>query len=280
MFCVFTSTLLKPIDTYLKTGDSLLVMARKDKFLLVSLQEEKAAQLAQVISNSTCRRILDYLSEHDYAAETQIAKELGVPLPTVHYNLAQLTAGGLVVVDEYHYSEKGKEINHYKLANQYIIIAPKSMHGFKEKLRSILPVVLAGLGITALLQLISKYLPVSTSMTEKVITESIPVVKQQVVETAPMMAEKVVPVAQEAVRVAADQGYAAVQAIEQDAVQTAVQETGRMAVEEGGREIVKETIVQQVVTEPSVWHSIALWFFLGVVFAIVLYFIVEKVRKR
>ncbi|MDA1196433.1 MAG: hypothetical protein O2779_00530 [Nanoarchaeota archaeon] len=48
----------------------------------------------------------------------------------------------LIESDEYHYSEKGKEVNHYKLANKYVIIAPKSTHGLREKLRSILPVAL------------------------------------------------------------------------------------------------------------------------------------------
>ena len=100
-------------------------MAKKDKFLLVSLQEKKAQKLAQVISNPTSRRILDYLADHDHATETRIAKELEIPLPTVHYNLQQLVKGGLVSADEFHYSEKGKEVIHYSLANKYIIIAPK-----------------------------------------------------------------------------------------------------------------------------------------------------------
>ena len=110
----------------------------KEKFVLVSLQEDKAKKLAQVISNESCRKILDYLSEKE-ATESELSEKLGIPISTVHYNLAHLMDGGLVVADEFHYSPKGKEVNHYKLANKYIIIAPKSVHGIKEKLRSILP---------------------------------------------------------------------------------------------------------------------------------------------
>ena len=89
----------------------------KNSFLLVSLKEDKAKELAQVISNASCRKILDYLAEKEDATETELAKKLGIPISTVHYNLKHLVKGGLVIVDEFHYSEKGKEVNHYKLAN-------------------------------------------------------------------------------------------------------------------------------------------------------------------
>tara|TARA_Y100000310_G_scaffold289574_1_gene316070 strand:- start:541 stop:1149 length:609 start_codon:yes stop_codon:yes gene_type:complete len=114
----------------------------KESFVLVSLQEDKAKALAQVISNDSCRKILDYLAEKQDTTASDLAKKLTIPLPTVHYNLKHLMQAKLIESDEYHYSEKGKEVNHYKLANKYVIIAPKSTHGLKEKLKSILPVAL------------------------------------------------------------------------------------------------------------------------------------------
>ena len=123
----------------------------KKSFLLVSLKEDKAKELAQVISNDSCRKILDYLSEKEDATETDLSKKLGIPISTVHYNLQQLMKAGIIAADEYHYSEKGKEVNHYKLANKYIIIAPKTTHGIKEKLRSILPLgILSAAGALAI----------------------------------------------------------------------------------------------------------------------------------
>ena len=127
----------------------------KEKFLLVSLSESKAKQLAQVISNETCRKILDYLADKE-ATESELAEKLEIPISTVHYNLQQLQKGGLVVADEYHYSEKGKEVNHYKLANKYIIIAPKSTYGIKEKLKSVLPVALIIAAGAGLIQFLSR----------------------------------------------------------------------------------------------------------------------------
>lgn len=113
----------------------------KQSFLLVSLQEDKAKKLAQAVSNESCRKILDFLTEKE-ATESELAKKLNLPMPTVHYNLKQLVDARLVSADEFHYSKKGREVSHYRLANKYIIIAPKSTFGIKEKLKSILPAAL------------------------------------------------------------------------------------------------------------------------------------------
>ena len=141
-------------------------MAKKS-FLLVSLKENKAKELAQAISNESCRKILDYLAEKEDATETELSEKLQIPISTIHYNLKQLVAGSLVVADEYHYSKKGKEVNHYKLANKYIIIAPKTTYGIKEKLKSILPIALFALIGTGIIQLYTKYLKPAAFATMK-----------------------------------------------------------------------------------------------------------------
>lgn len=147
--------------SYLKRENYLQGMA-KEKFLLVSLHEEKSKRLAQVLSNDTSRHILDYLADRE-ATESELAKALNLPLSTVHYNLQALIDGGLVVAEEFHYSEKGKEVMHYKLANKYIIIAPKSVFGVKEKLRSILPTIFI-IGVVALI--IQFFIRLTTRLTE------------------------------------------------------------------------------------------------------------------
>lgn len=131
-------------------------MAKKN-FLLMSLEDSKIKKISNVISNDSCRKILDFLSEKE-ASESEIAQSLQLPISTVHYNLQQLMETGLVSADEYHYSKKGKEINHYKLANKYIIIAPKKTWGIKEKLKGILPVVLIAGGAALAIHTASKYL--------------------------------------------------------------------------------------------------------------------------
>jgi len=114
----------------------------KESFLLVSLKGRKAKKLAQVISNETSRRILDYLAENKKATESKLSKELSLPISTVHYNIKHLLAAKLIKADEFHYSEKGKEVNHYSLTNKLIIIAPKRESKIMDRLKTIIPVAL------------------------------------------------------------------------------------------------------------------------------------------
>jgi DNA-binding transcriptional ArsR family regulator len=122
-------------------------------FLLVSLEEKKAKKIAEVINNDTSRKIIDRLATKD-ATETELSKELNMPISTVHYNLKQLQDAGLVIVEEFHYSKKGKEVNHYMLANKYIIIAPKSENPkFLEALKNIMPIAVITAVVAVVMQL-------------------------------------------------------------------------------------------------------------------------------
>ncbi|MFH2020819.1 MAG: helix-turn-helix domain-containing protein [archaeon] len=113
----------------------------EESFLLVSLDEEKSKKLAQVLSNDTSRTILELLSKKDLMTETDISKELSIPISTVHYNLSLLTKAGLLSDDNFKYSEKGKKVVHYTLSNKYVIIAPKNSNLLIDKLKELLPAV-------------------------------------------------------------------------------------------------------------------------------------------
>lgn len=126
-------------------------------FILMSLKEDKVKKMTQVLNNDTCRKILDYLSNHDKATATGISKDLGIAMSTVHYNLKQLVENDLVTSDEYHYSKRGKEIIHYGLANKYIIIAPKEDKSIMAKLKGFLPITLITAATGAVIYLIESY---------------------------------------------------------------------------------------------------------------------------
>ncbi len=160
---------------------------KKEAFMLVSLKEQKAKKIAQVISSPTCRKILDYLANKE-ATETEIAKALNIPLSTVHYNLNHLKEAKLVEANEFHYSSKGKEVDHYKLANKYIIISPKEEYDFIEKLKTLIPTALilaVGFGFWQIVEnkikqaTLTKAAPVLASVAE----ESVPVALNFAVET-------------------------------------------------------------------------------------------------
>lgn len=216
----------------------------KEKFVLLSLKEDKAKKLAQILTNESCRKILDFLAEKDDSTESEISKELNIPISTVHYNLHQLRDGGMVTADEYHYSGKGKEVLHYKLANKYIIIAPKSTWGLKEKLRSILPVLGLGVVGAALLEWFYR-------------------AKSAVANAPPMLRAMTAPVADEAANNAAEEVM--IQAVP-EALNTAARGFG-------------DDAAVQVISSP--WHhSIGLWFLLGVILALIVYLIIDKVAHK
>jgi len=131
-------------------------MAKKTNFLLIDINDKKTKKLAETITSSTSRKILDYLTEKE-DSEANIAKATNIPISTVHYHLQKLKEAGLIIVEEFHYSKKGREIDHYKLANKYIIIAPKSVKGLglKQKLKGILPIAIIALGISAVIKVIT-----------------------------------------------------------------------------------------------------------------------------
>lgn len=164
----------------------------KNNFLLVDLNESKTKRLAEVITSETSRKILNHLAEKE-ETEANIAKELGMPISTAHYHLQKLREAGLVTVDEFHYSQKGREVNHYKLANKYIIITPRKISGLKQALKNILPVGLIVLGISGLIKIIRgitsfKGISKQTALAEEAVEEAAETMTRTTISSQPDIA--------------------------------------------------------------------------------------------
>ena len=117
------------------------------KYLLLSLDDDKAKHLADVLGNASCKKIIDLLAEKDELSETDIANELKVPMNTIEYNLKKLLKAELIEKSKkFFWSKKGKKIDTYTLSNKSIIISPKSQR-VSSKLKTILPVaIISGIG--------------------------------------------------------------------------------------------------------------------------------------
>ena len=206
-------------------------MANKN-FLLLSMEDDKIKKISNVISNESCRKILDYLASKE-STESELASKLNIPISTVHYNLQQLMETGLVSADEFHYSEKGKEVNHFRLANKYIIIAPKNAYGIKKKLKNILPVILIVSGAALAIQLANNYFSKNIGSAQSIM----------------------------AARDSGMSSIAASPSMQKAAIESAQQ-------------------TSQAVQTVSPYSNIALWFFAGAVFALLIYFIASLIRKN
>ena len=125
-----------------------------DKYIMVSLDDKKSKDIANVLSNDTSRKLLDYLSDHDKVAPVDLSKKLNIPISTVTYNLKHLKESGLIETKDFAWSDKGKKVELYSLARKLILIAPKG-YNWKESLKKILPIALVGVVGTALLKILS-----------------------------------------------------------------------------------------------------------------------------
>jgi DNA-binding transcriptional ArsR family regulator len=96
-----------------------------EKYIAVSLDDEKTREIVDALGNKTGRKILNFLAERD-ASESEIASKLGMNLNTIEYNLKKLIKAGFIEkTKNFLWSRKGKKIEVYRLANKSILISPK-----------------------------------------------------------------------------------------------------------------------------------------------------------
>lgn len=242
-------------------------MAKKN-LILMSLEDEKINKIANVVSNESSKKILDYLSGKEYATESEIAKELGIAISTVHYNMQQLIDAGLVSADEYHYSEKGREVNRYKLANKYIIIAPKGTkkQGLKQKLKNILPVGILALATAGVIEIATRFWQKSQMMASTFAGAG-----------DDMAAGTFGTANDEAIQAAAE-------VVEEEAMRKAIETPADSApsLMEAAPEAFEATpeLISQTVQQTPLWENIALWFLIGAIFTIIVFFILSYYKKR
>jgi len=223
----------------------------EEPFILMSLKEDKAKKLTQAISNDTARKILDHLSKIKSATETEISKSLELPISTIHYNLQNLAKANLVETEEFHYSEKGKEVLHYSLANKLIIIAPKETSNLKERLKKFLPLGIFAIGATFVINLVKK----STSKFGSTLTS------ENAVSPMARTLSDAAPVAKDMAQEAMPMAILAAEETADDAIV-------------GAAPVVEQCV--KTICDPN----IALWFLIGATSIILLLLILEVVRKK
>lgn len=125
-----------------------------EKYLMVSLEDERTKHISEVLGNKTCKKILDLLSEKE-STETEIAKNLKLPLNTIDYNIKKLLKSNLIEKSKnYFWSSKGKKIPVYKISNKFIVISPKKP---KNYFKPAIPAVAISALLTFLIWLFSRY---------------------------------------------------------------------------------------------------------------------------
>ena len=252
----------------------------EEPFVLVSLKEDKAKKLTQTLSNPTARKILDLLSNKEYT-ESELSKELKQPMSTIHYNLKHLMDAQLILVDEFHYSKKGREINHYKLANKMVIITPKETPaGFLDNLKKILPVAIIAAAGATLLKITDL-----ARFSSEMIRSPIQTMSQATgaAKAAPMMAAESADYMMEDV----DMGM---EEMAEESARTVADESVNAMAEEQAMDMAAEPIVEATSAEPIIenitiinhltFFDALFWILIGVSATLFFYLLISYIKNK
>ncbi|MDK2783426.1 MAG: hypothetical protein PWQ32_1015 [Thermococcaceae archaeon] len=120
------------------------------EFEIIDVGDEKAKELAQILTNETSLLILRLLQERTLSM-SEIAKELGIPMSTVSYHLDKMTRVGLVEIAGKKYGKRLQEVKLYRAASKPILLLPRGIPVKKRFLKVFEKIQIISLGVAGLL---------------------------------------------------------------------------------------------------------------------------------
>ena len=124
-----------------------------ENVVVVQPGDERAQKIARAMASRTANAVIQAFGGGPLTS-SEIARQMGIPITTASYHIGNLLDAGLIEVMETRWSEKGREVKVYGLANQIRIIAPpESDRGSVLKKYALYfgIVVLASLGLWGIL---------------------------------------------------------------------------------------------------------------------------------
>jgi DNA-binding transcriptional ArsR family regulator len=122
-------------------------------YIMANLNDEQAEALGKIIANKTSRKILNLLAKKPLT-ESDIARELKLPISTIDYNIKQLLKAKLIQTKDYFWSEKGNKMPIYSLSKKLVLIAPEGTNVVRSRIKNLFPVLLITFGISVAIRLI------------------------------------------------------------------------------------------------------------------------------
>jgi predicted transcriptional regulator len=135
-----------------------------EKLLILPLGEE-SKKITQVISNDTARQIIELLADAPLSAN-DIAQRLQAPLSTITYNLENLESVGLIMVEKIKYSEKGREVKIYAPVRKLIVLVPEKTDrsSVADILRKYLGIILTAFFASSLIEFFMRTAGMNTNL--------------------------------------------------------------------------------------------------------------------
>jgi DNA-binding transcriptional ArsR family regulator len=212
-------------------------------YIMIDLNDERSASVAEVLNNKTCKRMLTLLAESELS-EGDIATKLKIPANTAHYNVHKLIDAGLIEqTKSVLWSVKGKKVATYKVSNKKIVISPKPI------LRGIVPAVIISGILTFAVKMFFGNNNVATDTSQSVVNYA--------ANSAP-----------DAIRVATDSGMKAAGQAGQGAIMAAQPTAaGAAAASQVG------SVIAGSAPQPWVWFLLGAW-------GALLIFVLLEMRRR
>ena len=115
-----------------------------ENVVVVQPGDERAQKIARAMASQTANAVIQAFGGGPLTS-SEIARQMGIPITTASYHIENLLDAGLIEVAETRWSEKGREVKVYGLANQVLIIVPP-----ESDLRSVLKKYVTLFGIVIL----------------------------------------------------------------------------------------------------------------------------------
>lgn len=94
-----------------------------DDVVVIQPGDERAQKIARAMASQTANAIIQTFGGGPLTS-SEVARQMKIPITTASYHIENLLDAGLLEVMETRWSEKGREVKVYGLANQVLIIAP------------------------------------------------------------------------------------------------------------------------------------------------------------
>jgi len=120
------------------------------EFETISVDDEKAKELAQILINEKSLAILRLLQEKTLSL-SEIARELDLPLSTVSYHIDKMIKVGLVEVVGKKYGKRLQEVKLYHASSRPILLLPRKISVKDRILRTFEEIQIISLSIAGLI---------------------------------------------------------------------------------------------------------------------------------
>ena len=94
-----------------------------DDVVVIQLGDERAQKIARAMASQTANAVIQAFGSGPLTS-SEVARAMAIPITTASYHIENLLDAGILEVMETRWSEKGREVKVYGLANQVFIIAP------------------------------------------------------------------------------------------------------------------------------------------------------------